>query len=417
MNSGVKPIVVIGAGIVGVSTALWLQRDGHEVVLVDREGPAAGTSHGNGGVLASCGVVPINAVGLMKTAPGMLLQTDSPLFLRWSYLPRMLPWLFSYLNRANKRDTELTAKALTAILYDSLEQHQALAKGTAAEKWLKPSDYVFAYQDREAFEKDSYSWALRRQLGYKWQELEGEAFRQYDGFFGGTRNFGVRFSDHGTITDPGEYVKALAGHFIQQGGKLVTANVRDIRVEDGAVTGVVCDSETIDCGKLVLAAGVWSKAIGEKLGLKVPMETERGYHIELVNPSIMPRAPYMLASGKFVVTPMEGRIRCAGIVEFGGLEAEASSAPIALLKKQISKVVPHLKYDSVVEWMGHRPAPSDSIPLIGPHGKIKDVYAGFGHHHIGLTGGPKTGRLLAEMISGRKSNIDLEPYKVSRFTH
>ncbi len=128
-----KKVAIIGAGIVGVSAAVWLQRDGHDVVLIDREGPAAGTSYGNGGVLASCGVVPVNAPGLLKNAPGMLLRADSPLFVRWSYLPKMLPWLLNYMRRANKRDTRHTANALTAILHDSLDQHQLLAQGTGAE--------------------------------------------------------------------------------------------------------------------------------------------------------------------------------------------------------------------------------------------------------------------------------------------
>ena len=131
-----KRIAVIGAGIVGVSTAIWLQRDGHDVVVVDKLGPAEGTSYGNGGVLASCAVVPVNSPSLLSVAPKMILNPSSPLFLRWTYLPKMLPWLMRYMARANVRDTNHTAKALTNILFDSLEQHQSLAKGTVAEKWL-----------------------------------------------------------------------------------------------------------------------------------------------------------------------------------------------------------------------------------------------------------------------------------------
>ena len=410
-------IAVIGAGIVGVSTAIWLQRDGHEVVLIDREGPAAGTSYGNGGVLASCGIAPVNSPGLMKTAPAMLFQADSPLFLRWSYLPKMLPWLIKYMLRANHKDARYVASALTQILHDSLEQHQALAKGTGAEKWLKPSDYVFVYDDRAAFKKESFAWSVRREMGFKWDEMNAESFNNYDPIFQGTRNFAIRMKNHGLISDPGEYVTALARHVESEGGEIVIAGAKDIVQKAGQVTGVETDKGTINCDAVVLAAGVWSKALSEKLGAKTPLESERGYHIELVNPSVMPRAAMMLASGKFVITPMDGRLRCAGIVEFGGLETPASTGPIALLKKQIHQAIPGLTYDRVEEWMGHRPAPTDSIPFIGPFDNVKGAYAAFGHHHIGLTGGPKTGRMIADMVANRKTNIDLAPYNVSRFTH
>ena len=412
-----KTIAIIGAGIVGVSTAIWLQRDGHKVILIDREGPAAGTSYGNGGVLAASGVVPVNAPGLLKNAPGMLMRADSPLFLRWSYLPKMLPWLFGYLKRANNTDTRHAAKALTQILYDSLEQHQALAKGTGAEYWLKPSDYLHIYKDRSGFEADAYGWNLRRELGFSWEELDGDALHDYDPIFRGTRNFGIRFANHGTITDPGNYVTALANHIQNEGGELVIAEALDVEMQSGKVKGVRTKDKLIECDTVVLAAGVWSKNLAEKLELKVPMESERGYHIELINPSVMPRSPIMLVSGKFVVTPMEGRIRCAGIVEFGGLDNPQSRAPFELLKKQIHEAIPGLTYDRIDEWMGHRPAPSDSIPLIGEINSSQGTYCAFGHHHIGLTAGPKTGRIIADMISGNKSNIDLAPYEVSRFTH
>ncbi len=409
-------IAVIGAGIVGVSTALWLQRDGHDVVLIDREGPAAGASYGNGGVLAACAIIPVNAPGLLTNAPGMLLRADSPLFLRWSYLPKLLPWLMRYLARANDHDTRHVAKALHALIYDSYEQHLALARGTGAARWLKPSDYLYVYKDRHAFQKDALSWALRRDMGVAWQELEGAALQDYDPIFSGTRNFAVRMAGHGTITDPGKYVEALCAHFQHKGGELLIANVQDFERSEGSVSGVTTEAGHIDCDAMVLAGGVWSKPLAQKLGLSVPMESERGYHIDLINPSVMPRAPMMLASGKFVVTPMEGRIRCAGIVEFGGLNARASRGPIALLQRQIHEAIPGLHYERFEQWMGHRPATCDSIPFIGPIAKAPNCYCAFGHHHIGLTGGPKTGRLIADMIARRVSNIDLAPFDVSRFT-
>ena len=412
-----KTVAIIGAGIVGVSSAIWLQRDGHKVILIDREGPAAETSFGNGGVLASCAIAPVNSPGLIKTAPGMLLHADSPLFMRWSYLPKMLPWLVKFLARANDTDARRAAKALTQILYDSLEQHQALAKGTGAEKWLKPSDYVFVYDDYKGFEKETFTWSLRREMGFEWDELSAEEFNNYEPIFQGTRNFAIRLKNHGLISDPGKYVEALARHFEQQGGEIVIAAANDIIEKNGNVVGIKTDHGVIDCDIAILAAGAWSKQLSEKLGAATPLETERGYHIELINPSVMPRSAIMLVSGKFVITPMEGRIRCAGIVEFGGLDKPADKAPIELLKRQIHQALPGLKYDHIEEWMGHRPTLSDSIPFIGPYKKVKGAYAAFGHQHIGLTGGPKTGKMIADMVANRQINMDVAPYETSRFTH
>ena len=410
-----KKIAIIGAGIVGVSTAIWLQRDGHDVVLIDKEGPAAGASYGNGGVLAASAVVPVNSPGLMSRAPGMLMRKDSPLFMRWSYLPKLLPWLLAYISRANVRDTCMAAHALTQILHDSIEQHQALAKGTGAEKWLKPSDYLFVYDDRAGFEKDRFGWGLRKEMGYRWEELDAEALNDYDPIFAGKKKFAVRLQGHGHITDPGEYVCALADHVVKEGGEIIIASANDVEMDGENVIGVRTSNGLINCDAIVLAAGIWSGPLAKKFGATTPLESERGYHIELINPSVMPKAPLMLVSGKFVVTPMQGRIRCAGIVEFGGLDAPPSRAPIELLKRQIHKAIPGLKYDEIIEWMGHRPASTDSIPYIGPFNKENTIFAAFGHHHIGLTGGPKTGRMIADMIGLRKSNIDLAPYDVLRF--
>ena len=412
-----KKIAIIGAGIVGVSTAIWLQRDGHDVVLIDKEGPAAGASYGNGGVLAASAVVPVNSPGLMSRAPGMLMRKDSPLFMRWSYLPKLLPWLLPYISRANVRDTCMAAHALTQILHDSIEQHQALAKGTGAEKWLKPSDYLFVYDDRAGFEKDRFGWDLRKEMGYRWEELDAEALHDYDPIFAGKKKFAVRLQGHGHITDPGEYVCALADHVVKEGGEIIIASANDVEMDGENVIGVRTSNGLINCDAIVLAAGIWSGPLAKKFGATTPLESERGYHIELINPSVMPKAPLMLVSGKFVVTPMQGRIRCAGIVEFGGLDAPPSRAPIELLKRQIHKAIPGLKYDEIIEWMGHRPASTDSIPYIGPFNKENTIFAAFGHHHIGLTGGPKTGRMIADMIGLRKSNIDLTPYDVLRFAN
>lgn len=415
MTGGKKTVAIVGAGIVGVATAVWLQRDGHDVILIDKAGPGEGASHGNGGVLASCSVVPVTTPGLLTKAPRMLLDPDQPLFLKWSYLPRLMPWLTRYLRHANADDTRRIAQALTPIIGDSLADHLALSEGTGAEKWVHPSDYLFVYNDRAHYEGDAFGWSVRRENGFDWEELEGAAFKAYDPAFSDSLGFATRLSDHGRISDPGRYVKDLASHVEARGGRVIRAEVQDVARENGRVTGVRAGGETIACDTVVIATGVWSKPLADKLGVSVPLEAERGYHLELWEPSVMPRSPVMIASGKFVATPMEGRLRLAGIVEFGGIEAPASRAPYALLKKNVLAALPGISWRKEVEWMGFRPAPSDSIPVIGEVPGVSGAYLGFGHHHVGLTGGPKTGRLLAQMIAGRSPNTDMSVYAPSRF--
>lgn len=393
MSDTRKTVAIIGAGIVGVSSAIWLQRDGFDVVLIDRAGPGEGASFGNGGVLASCSIVPVTVPGLLAKAPRMLFDPNQPLFLKWGYLPRLAPWLLRYLRQGREDTVRRRAAALAPLIGDSLADHQALAAGTGAERWVVPSDYLFLYNDRRHYEGDGFGWSLRRDNGFDWEVLEGDAVAAYDPAFGPGIGCAVRVGNHGRISDPGAYVKALAAHVEAAGGRILTAEVTGVIRENGAVTGLRAGGETISCDAAVLACGAWSGPLARAFGIDAPLESERGYHLELWEPSVMPRVPVMVASGKFVATPMEGR----------------------LLERNIRAAIPGITWTEKTEWMGHRPSMVDSIPVIGAAPGLAGGYAAFGHDHVGLTGGPKTGRLLAQLIAGRQPNVDLTPYDPARF--
>lgn len=414
MTENAKRVLVIGAGIVGVSTAIWAQRAGADVTLIDRDGPAAGASFGNAGVLAASAVVPVTTPGLLGHAPGMLFNPDKPLFLKWSYLPRLLPFLRRYLAHANAGAVERISEGLTQLLADTAEQHVSLAKGTGAERYLTVGDYLFAYASRADFEADAYSWGVRDRRGFHYETLEGDAIAAFDPVLAGRVGFAVRVPDHGRISDPGAYVQALAHHFEDQGGRMLTATLDDIAVNDGHATAAITSIGRIEADEIIVTTGAWSGALAKRLGITMPLESERGYHLEFVNPSVTPKAPMMITGGKFVVTPMDGRLRCAGVVEFGGLEAGPSRAPFELLKRQTLSLFPDMTYDSINEWMGHRPATADSLPVIGASPKAANVWFGYGHQHVGLTGGPKTGRWLAQMTLGQTPNVDLSAYAADR---
>ena len=405
-------IAIIGAGIIGISTALNLARMGHNVTVFDPRGPAGGASFGNAGAMAASGILPLNMPGLALKAPGMLLSPKQPLFIKWRYLLTIAPWLVRFLSHATPEKAAATSRALYALVGTSYSDHLALAKGTPAERYLKPSDYLYVYPDRAAFEGDAYGYSLKKAAGIKWETIEPAKLKSFDPALAETDGFGVHFDggEHAILSDPGKYVEGLAAGLEALGGRVIKAEVTDISVEAGKATGLVAGGETHHCDAVLLAAGAWSKALALKLGLNLPLETERGYHLELWEPNVEMKRPILVTQGKFAVTPMEGRIRCAGIDEFGGLEAGPSPEGPALLEYWVKRALPAIKWQHTSSWLGFRPTMPDSLPLIGAAPKISNAFLSFGHHHLGMTAGPKTGRLLAQMISGQTPNEDMTPY-------
>lgn len=414
-NSHKKQIIVVGSGIAGVSTALWLQRFGENVTLMDRSAPGEGTSFGNAGVLAACSITPVTAPKMVSKLPGYLLNPNFPLYVIWEKLPYIVPFLVRYLLHANDADTRRISRGLTEIVVDSIMQHRDLAHGTKAEKWLHDSKYIFAYESRKAFENDGYVWSIRTGAGFEPQIVEGQEVKEILPGTGNNINLLAVMDSHGFITNPGQYVKDLAMTFRGQGGTFIKAQVKDFSKSGDKISSVETDQGSFDCTDLVITAGIWSKDLMRKLGVTVPMESERGYHILLRSPSTMPPCPIMVASGKFVMTPMAMGLRCAGILEFGGLTAPPSKKPLQIIKRHVRSTYPELEWEDTEEWLGHRPAPCDSLPFIGQVGESR-IYTGFGHHHIGLTSGPKTGRILAELIAKNQFMIDISPYFPRRFS-
>lgn len=415
MTSPLK-IAVIGAGIVGTSTALWLRRDGHEVTVFDRiePGDPAQTSYGNAGLLARAAVVPVPTPGIIKAVPKMLFDRDGPLFMRWRYLPKLLPWLVPFLRGSDEATVRRTASALSDILADSVDQHRSITEGTDAARFIETGRYTYLYKDRAAYQKDAFGFAIRAEHGFTWDELDSEAVREIDPHLGPDYGFGASLHDHGWISDPGGYVAALFDAYKQLEGQFIKAEVDDIRGGE-SMSEIRAGGEAYSFDRVVLASGAWSRRLAERLGHHVPLESERGYHVMLAEPSLRPPNPYMIADTKFALTPMANGVRAAGLVEFGGLGAAPSEKPIALFHRALQRVYPGLEWQSEQTWMGHRPSTADSLPMIGESTRAKGIYFAFGAQHIGLTSGPKTGRLVADMIGGRRTNLDLSPFRTDRF--
>ena len=409
------PILVIGGGMVGIATAIWLQRDGHDVTLIDKGAPEDRASYGNAGVLASASVLPAVMPGIVSKLPKMVLSRKEPLFLRWGYLPRLLPWAMKYLAHANEGDARRIATAMKPIIGTSFEDHMALTEGTSARRHIKPCDFAVLYKDRAAFAQDHLAWDIRRDLGFAWTENAGAERVSYDPAFNNSFDFVAALSGHGQITDPGAYMADLRDHLVSGGAKIIRAEVTDVLHSDGRVTGVMTADGPVAGRSVAITAGAWSPLLTRKLGVRIPVTAESGYHVEFWEPSFMPRRPTLVPGKKLLFSPMQGRLRVAGAVELGGLQNTGREAGFRLIRSALNEMLPGLRYTRETRWFGHRPAPTDSIPVIDAMPGFTGLFLGFGHQHVGLTGSARTGQLLAQLLSGKRPNNDLRPYRVSRF--
>jgi D-amino-acid dehydrogenase len=409
--------IVLGAGITGVAAAEHLRRMGRRVLLIDRAAPGSPdqASYGNAGLLARCAVGPVSSPGLLWKAPRMLLDPNQPLFLRWRHLPRLIPWLIPFLRNGAPARHKALAAAIARLTDGSIDEHQALSAGTDAARFIKLGDYSFLYRNRAGFEHDLPDHELRRTHGYNWREIEGDALHARDPGLSRDYGFAITFGDHGWLTSPGRYVAALAAHFEAAGGQILRAEAVDLRPTETGAEVTLAGGERLEARHVILAAGAWSRRFAEGLGHRAPLEGERGYHLMLRGASHLPPHPAMVADAKFVITPMEDGLRCAGIAEFGALDAPPSAAPVELLRRRIRQVYPDLTWQEEEVWMGHRPSTVDSLPMLGAAPKAPGVIFAFGGQHVGLTIGPELGRLAASIATGTRINADLSALRPDRF--
>jgi len=416
MNNPQAPdVTIIGAGIVGLSCAVQLQAAGLSVSVIDKLGPGDATSHGNAGVFAVCGSIPVATPGFLWTVPGLLMDPHGPLSLPAGYLPKLLPWGGKFALNTRMSRFQHISESLNPLLQQSTELHLAQAKLAGAEAYAKASPYFYLYKDRHAFEGDQLAWQRRQELGIEFDILEGDQIRAHEPSISDQFNFVVALKHHGFSPNPGELVKALARHFVHQGGELITGEVTGFRYRNEQPFDVVTDRGIYPLNKLVVAGGAWSAKLTEQLGYKVPLESERGYHLQLPNPGITLNSPIMFSAGKLVATPMEGGIRFAGLVEFGGLKADPNYDFCDRLLHHAQTLFPQINIDQAIKWMGHRPSITDSLPVLGQSPSHQNVYFAYGHQHMGLTMAPKTGQVITDLITKGEADIDLRPYRVDRF--
>lgn len=408
--------IVVGAGVIGVTTAYDLQRRGINVTLVDRNAPGKGASFGNVACIAVTEFMPASRPGIWAQMPKWLLDPEGPVSFRPSYMPKMLPWALRFLaasRPAKLKDLEAAGAVLCHRVYEDLFE---LLGNTGLTHMLTEEGCIGIYMDDAEFRADREHLELMERFGFRHRVMDGKAARDLEPALSNKIERAVLLPDNRIIRDPYKLVTAVFERFIAAGGRFESGNVVGFDERDGSVTGVrLEEGRTIPGGTTVLAAGAFTGRLSSLLDEPIPLETERGYHTQIMAPGISMRHAVIWPARAFVVTPTAGGIRVGGTVEMAGLEAAPNYRRAKVLVKRAQEALPALKAEEATEWMGHRPAFPDTVPVIGPSAKWRGVYYATGHGHLGLTYAATTGRLIADLVTGVKPPIDLTPYRLDRF--
>jgi D-amino-acid dehydrogenase len=412
-------VAVLGGGAVGVASASWLLRDGHDVTIIEPNGIAEGSSFGNAGCLNPSSVVPMSMPGNLSKVPGWLLDPMGPLSIRLSYAAKIAPWLYQFIKAGTPERVRQQAAALKGLLHDSASVYAPLVKDARAEHLIRRNGHLCVYRTRADFEGDAFAWQLRREQGIRFDVLEHDALWQQEPSLSRDYEIGVFFPDNAHTVDPNKLIGSLADAFLRDGGHLVKARATGFEMAEGRLTGIRTDSGVLQADCTVVAAGAHSKPFAAEMGDSIPLDTERGYHIIIKDPEVVPRTSILDASGKFVSTPMDMGLRLAGTVEFAGLKAEPDWRRARKLLALGQQLFPALREgypeDRLQMWMGFRPSMPDSLPVIGRSRRSRDVIYAFGHGHVGLAGGAQTGRLVADLVAGRDPIIPIHAFRPDRF--
>ncbi len=415
-------MVVIGAGAVGSATAIEAIRAGMRVTIVDPETPGSphATSYGNAGWLSTHSVIPPALPGAWRKVPGWLADPLGPLAVRWRYLPKALPWLLRYLASGWTESRVLrTANALRVLLVDSATLHGRLAEEAGVSHLIEQRGLLHVYRSREEFETEALAWRVRARTGVRWVEWDEATLREKEPDLDPRYKFGVFVGEAGNCRDPGTYVAALAQHAVALGAALVRARATGFRIENGRLRAVLTESGEIVCDAAAICMGARSAELASLAGSPVPLESERGYHVQVTTAKRGPRNPMMVADGKLIVHWMDGGLRAAGQVEIAGLHAPPNWKRADILYRHLQSMFKELPSSadspSVHRWLGHRPSMPDGLPCIGPAAGSSDVILAFGHGHIGLGGSARTGLWAAQMLAGEVPSDELTAFSPKRF--
>jgi len=407
-------IGIVGAGIQGISNALFLQKKGFNVTIFDRDEPGSpAASYGNAGHFSPYASVPINRPDVLTDIPAMLLSSTGPLALKWNYVPKMIPWFLQFIRNCTTNRMMHTAKNMHQILdlalpaYDELFDEIEL--GGLVEK--KGILYIWNNQSLKSRELEI---KIRDELGVDQQTVTPKEIHDLEPNIKPIYHGGVYYRHGRHARNPKKILLKLFELFLKKGGKFLKMNIKDINFNDEKPV-IKAETQSFLFDKIVIACGSFSKKLTDNLDEKIPLDTERGYHVHFKGCDNLLSRPVIFQNRGFGITPMEQGLRVVGTVEFGGLDNPLS-------KSRINNLINNAKYvmgdlpDHEDEWLGFRPTLPDYLPVIGPSKKYKNVFYCFGHHHLGWTLGPISGKIISGMIAEENTNLDLKPYSSLRFS-
>ncbi|MCA6120209.1 FAD-binding oxidoreductase [Bradyrhizobium sp. WSM 1738] len=413
-------VAVIGAGIVGLMTALEIQRTGRQVVVIDPGEPGGrqAASYGNAGWISTSNIMPLSVPGLWRDVIGYLLDKSGPFVIRWAYLPRLLPWLIRFVWAGrNWKKVNDCAKVRFELCRHSAEDHKNVAAEAGVGHLIEQKGQLYIYRDKSQFLAAASGWDMRRRFGIKVTELGKDDLRKLEPNISARYTCGVLLDDGCHCTDVKAYCEAIAELIRKRGGKFIRARATGFQISDGRLRAVKIGEASIECEQAVVTAGIGSKELAAAAGDRVSLESERGYHVMIADGGRTATRPIMPADGKIGITPMRQGLRIAGQIELASFKAAPDWRRADILHQFASRVFEApFESDKVIDrWMGHRPATPDGLPCIGPTRSCGGLFYGFGHGGSGLAQAPATAKLLAALVAGQRPRLDVSPMSVRRF--
>lgn len=413
-QSQAQDIVIIGAGFVGVATAMWLQKSGHKVTLIDPEPFAKGAYFGNACTIATYANIPVGTPSTIKSIPKLLFNPQSPLSINWCYLPKLTPWLLRFAWASRPLEVERIACELGLLLSHAQGALMPLIDAVKGEDLLAKNGTLYLYGSEAGFIKAKPDIDLRRRNGIPVKELTKAEIGDLEPALNPVYKRGLLFENAQHLLSPLSLLQRMGASVMANGGQIITNKAMVIERVSVDKLKVILQGSSVLADKVVVAAGAWSKPLAQQVGDRLPLDTEQGYHLMYNGQQQLLQRPVGWADAGVYLTPMNDGLRAAGTVELAGLDNPVNPQRLKIISGAVKTLLPQLpSYDS--QWTGFRPSMPDSKPVIGQSGKDKAVYYAFGHGHIGVTLSGITGKLISELIDGKPTSIDISAFAPERF--
>ena len=412
---GADAVLVIGGGVIGLACALRIAREGRRVTLVDRDDPGRGTSFGNAGHIATEQVFPLASPEVVAGSLRYLLDRESPLRIRPAYAASIAPWLMRFAWASRPESFARGTEAIESLQRTAAADLAELLDMAGARNLLHLDGHLVLVERVESIapaKKEVESLATH---GIPSEWLSARDVKAIAPELAAPIHGAWRYTATGHVEDPYSVSRALADALRAAGGAIVKGDIVGIEGEGGGFVAHAADRATLHASHVVVACGAFSKPLAAQLGYRVPLDTERGYHITLPRAAPSFRVPIASFDRKVIMTPMSCGLRMTGTVEFGGLQLPPDPRRFAMLERNRRELAPSMTMEGMTTWMGYRPSLPDHLPVMGRVPDGRNVFFAFGHQHLGLTLAGVTARVMANVVAGRDAGIDLGPFSPARF--